>query len=226
MSKNKKHILLSYPITENTPLYPGTPKIRFKKLKDVERKDSCSLFLLVLANHAGTHVDAPRHFFANGKAASRYTLEELTFTSPVILSCPKLPGEPLEPSDIDTEDLNSCDLLLLRTGASLLREKKPHIYSNDNPFISPEAARLIRTHYPNIRAIGIDTVSVSSRKYRSLGRQTHRILLGRGRFAGKPVLIIEDMRLPPSLRVLKEVIVIPLFGKGIDSSPCTVIGTL
>src|SRR3972149_9024614 len=101
----------------------------------MERGDSCYVFLLTLPNHGGTHVDAPRHFFPDGRAIGTYGIDELRFTLPVVVDCPKPPGARIESGDLIHKELDACDMLLLRTGFGGLREKDSHAYCTDNPFI-------------------------------------------------------------------------------------------
>jgi len=113
------------------------------------------------------------------------------------------------------------DILLFNSGWGKYRNNK--IYSCDNPGIHPEVGIYLREHFPRIRAIGIDWISISPYQDRELGREAHRAFLDQ---EGKnnSVLLIEDMDLSGDLKGLTEVWVSPLRVERVDSAPCTVIG--
>lgn len=213
------HRLLSYPLSKDTPVYPGDHAFNIVPTKRIKRGDSCNTYLLKCSNHAGTHIDAPRHFFDSGRAICDYKIEELTFNKPLVLEVKKRQDELITAKDLG--NLGACDILLIRTGFSRKRNQKEYIYHN--PGFSAQAASLIRTKYPKIRAIGLDAISVSCYGSRIEGRDAHRILLGR-KGSQEGILLIEDMHLNQDLKCLKSVLVIPLLVQGIDSAPCTVIG--
>ena len=61
-----KFLDLTLTISEDIPTFPGSPQPNFipwENLKD----DGYNLELLFLSSHTGTHLDAPYHFFDDGK---------------------------------------------------------------------------------------------------------------------------------------------------------------
>jgi kynurenine formamidase len=208
------------------PVYPHTTSLQLKQEKNIETGNSCNTFVFTLSSHTGTHVDAPAHFYRDGKRISEYSIDELIFQKPVILNCPKEPREAISVSDLSSlRDNLDCDLVLLRTGFSQYRDKNTVRYCQQGPYLEPEAALWLRTQCAHIKALGIDAISVSSFANRDAGRKTHLTLLSESGFPSSAVLIIEDMLIPDGINDLIDVFVVPLFLNGIDSSPCTVIGT-
>jgi arylformamidase len=217
--------LLSYPLSESTPLYGDTPKIRFTRLKDMGKKDSCNTTLVSFCNHSGTHVDAPLHFSTDGRSVTDFGISDYVFEACRILDCPKDPDGLVLGEDLNghEEILEHCDLLLIRTGFS--RHRSEEIYRLHNPGISPCFAKRILEEFPNIRAIGIDSISVSPFQNREIGRKTHRLFLDRP--SDKlPILLIEDMKIDPSLKILHKVFVIPILLDNLDGAPATVIAEI
>lgn len=231
----KRYIKLSYNISVDTPLYPETPPIIIKKVKEISKGNSCNTSLITLLNHAGTHIDAPRHFFNSGRTITEYSIEELVFQKPLIVDCPKRVDEVIEIDDlVSLINSNDTDMLLIRTGfyryriaqSSALNLQSLYNYCYKNPYLSPKTAEWIRNNHSHIRAIGIDCISISSYEKREIGRETHKILLNSDKFKGSPVLIIEDLYLPHEIKKLDELIISPIFIEGVDSTPCTVIGVI
>ena len=71
--------MIIYDITKelfSTKVYPGDPVPSKKEWFSIEKGDSCNLTSLSLGSHSGTHLDAPRHFIANGKDVADISLEK------------------------------------------------------------------------------------------------------------------------------------------------------
>ena len=113
----------------------------------------------------------------------------------------------------------STDLILIRTGYEKFRGTNR--YTLTPPGLSSKTAEFLRTHYPKLRCIGMDLISISSYSDREEGRKAHHAYLNPD--TGNPVLIIEDMKLS-SINYLKKVIVAPLLVDEADGAPCTVFG--
>ena len=94
-------------------------------------------------------------------------------------------------------------------------------YADKNPWLDNEAATFLRIQ-KNLRAIGIDAISISSFAHLDIGEKTHQILLMADFHLFEPKFIIEDMNLSADLKGMKRVFVIPLFIDEVDSAPCTV----
>lgn len=220
-----KYILLSYKLSKDTPLYGDTPSIEIISDKNIKEGDTCNTSILKLHNHSGTHIDASKHFWNEGRSIADYSVDELVFHSPLLINCPKPPGEMITLEDLNDfkKELGKCDILLLRTG--FWRYRNEEIYRLENPGISPEIADYIRSEFENIRCVGIDSISISSYSNREKGRETHEIFLRKNAYFGEPVLLLEDVDLSKKhLDKLKTLLICPLMIENIDSAPCMIIG--
>lgn len=216
-----KFIYLSHILTEKIPVYGGEGLLSITSVKALEKGDLANIFSFSIENHWGTHIDAPNHFFEKGQKVSDYPANLFFFESPRVIQVSLEPSDILKCDNWVEEISHDNDLLLLQAGWSRFRGQQ--IYSSENPGIHPEVGAYLRTNYPNIKAIGIDWISVSSFQDRELGRQAHRAFLD-PKGVNKPILLIEDMDLSQDLRGLKQVWAAPLRIEGIDSAPCTVMG--
>jgi kynurenine formamidase len=216
-----KYRYLSHHISEGMPVCGGKAKISIETMRAIAQGDSSNAYKFSMESHWGTHVDTPRHFFDKGNSIEDYPSCTWFFKSPEVINIFLKPSEVLNMGKwIDRVNLAS-DILLFRSGWSNLRKDEKYIAKN--PGIHPEVGIYLRKRYRNLRAIGIDWISISSGKNKPLGREAHRAFLDpRGR--GKPLLIVEDMYLPANLSGLQSIIVSPLVVSGIDSAPCTVLG--
>ena len=212
---------LSHPITESMSIYGGNADLDLVPVKNIVQGDSCNSWRFRLENHWGTHVDCPAHFFVEGAKVVDYPPEFWWFRSPQVIQIEAKPGQ------VITRENSSCDLdpetdlVLFQSGWGRFRGKE--IYIRRNPGLHPSLGLWLRAHFPSVRAIGIDWISISSFEHRDVGREAHKAFLAPDG-KGHPILIIEDMNLSGDLHDLKEVWVAPLLIEGIDSAPCTVIG--
>ena len=65
---------LTKPLGADTPVYPGDPVFQKQEIRTVDQ-DGYALSVLSMGSHTGTHIDAPRHFFANGTAVDQIAPE-------------------------------------------------------------------------------------------------------------------------------------------------------
>ena len=222
-----KVIPLSYTIDEGTPAYPGTRPLVICKDKEIQSGDSCNTFSITLSNHFGTHIDMPRHFFDSGINVKDCQTPAFICMRPIIIDCPKRPGESIEVKDLVGLPVGrKQDALLIRTGFSAYRTTDAWTYCNNNPLLSPDAARWIRQNLLDVKIVGIDAISISSKAHKGLGAKSHEILLVDGGYGGDPVFILEDLYLPPDVSRLDELLVFPVFSADIDGSPCVVMGII
>lgn len=220
-----KYRILSYPIDENTPVYGNTPKPKINSYRQISKGDSSNSNIITIHNHTGTHVDASRHFIPDGKLISDYSIDELIFNDPLLIECPKAPGENIELEEIQvaTQKLDGVDCLLLHTSFGHFRDRE--IYRTHNPGIAPEVIFWLRKNFQEIRCIGIDSISISGFQHRELGREAHTSAFIKQDRLGEPLLLIEDMNLEmlsPEDK-LKKIFIIPWQISGIDSAPCIVL---
>jgi kynurenine formamidase len=216
-------IQLSYNLSEQTPFYQSLRKPQLEQLYDLAKGDACNSFYLTTSNHAGTHVDAPRHFHAQGRAITDYALSELVFHHVAVVDASlrdrELIGQrSLEPALAETPA--TIDMLLLHTGFGRHRNDERR-YIDNGPGFGPEAADYLMSRFPNLRAIAMDFASVSALAHEQAGAEAHRVFLGCGKYAERPVLLVEDVFLPDGLPALNRVFVIPWLFDGLDSAPCT-----
>jgi kynurenine formamidase len=214
--------ILSYPMDNKTPVYGGRSRPKISPKTQTGKGDNANTYEINIHNHTGTHVDAPCHFIESGRRISDYSLEELTFNRPVVVDIPKKSNECVERTDLEScaEVLKGADCLLIRTGFGRFRGKEE--YETRNPGVSPEAITWVRKNFPEIRCMGIDSISISGFQDRGRGRKAHRAAFREESGLGEPLLVLEDLNLD-GIEDVKKLIVIPWQISGIDSAPCTVL---
>lgn len=217
-------IYLSYVLNSETPVYANGQSLKIEKVKEIRKGDSCNTSFWRFPNHIGTHVDFPRHFDSEGKSMDIYSADFWVFDNVYLLdlSGNEIP-DIINENNIKLDEIpEKTELLIIKTGFGLLRGEEE--YWGNSPVYSPGLATQFRKRCPLLRAVGIDSISISSMKDRELGREAHREFL----CSSRPILIIEDMDLSKISRksIIKTVIAAPIRVSDADGAPCTVLGEL
>ncbi|CAN2048438.1 arylformamidase [Candidatus Magnetomoraceae bacterium gMMP-1] len=217
----KQWIFLSYFLDDKTPAYGNGESFKSEIVQSINRGDSCNTVQWTFLNHIGTHVDCPYHFCQKGNKVSDYNANFWIFNKVFFIDLsPVYPGMIIDKMQIPINDISpDIELLLIKTGFSSRCHES--IYWNKNPGLSPELADYLRSSFKYLKAIGIDTISISSWTNRVLGRKAHKAFLDHDR----PILLIEDMDFSSIEKntSLEQVIVSPFQVKNADAAPCTVM---
>ena len=214
-------IYLSHPFSNDTPLYGGAKDIKINQGSSIQDGDTANTLNLSFPNHSGTHVDVPYHFFEDGMKLTDYDASFWIFHHPVCVDVCGDDGYLVRYDDVRESINKNTDLLLIRTGYEKHRDEKK--YWQKNPGLSVDLAKGLRSVYPNLRSVGVDFISITSRLHREEGREAHRAFLGND-FSSEPIVIIEDVSLSKYNKNIKTVMVSPLIIASADGAPCTIIG--
>lgn len=220
-----RFIYLSFPLSERTPVYGGGAGIKIKQNKSILNGDSCNTEEWNIPNHIGTHIDAPRHFFEEGKTIDEYPPEFWICNNVKVINCSIEEARWILPEDLEGKIDSEIDCILIRTGFQKFRDEE--LYYKDNPGLSPELAKWLRSYYPVVKFVGVDFVSVSRILDREKGRMTHRELLQPGP-PGCPILPIEDMDMSflSSDVAIDELRIFPIRVLGADGAPVTIVAEI
>lgn len=219
--------LLSHPLSNDTPTYPGTPGVSIVPASRLDRGDVANWVVVTTQNHAATHVDGPWHFNPHGKRITGLDPGEFVFSRPVVVDVPK--GDEGIVTGVDLEahaaEIEGADLLLVRTGfGAAVRAADPARYSAHGPGFDSSAGRHLMDRHPALRAIGMDFISSACPASAAEGQEFHRICLGRSA-DDRYILLIEDARLDADLGPadLGVVVMAPLLLEGEDGGPVTML---
>jgi len=62
---------ISVPIYSGMAHWPDNPIVRIERMQDMARGDAANVTKIELGAHTGTHMDAPRHFLADGRGIEK-----------------------------------------------------------------------------------------------------------------------------------------------------------
>jgi len=224
-SRPTRILALSYPLRVDDPLPPAIPPLRLAPKYSLAAGDDANVFIITMANHSGTHVDAPRHVEATGLPITAFEPSDFYFEQTVVVDLPLPDGMVVRPEDLTPHAaaIRSADLLLVRFGYGAVRSRAPARYRDQCPGFGVESASYLREHFPGLRAVGMDVPSFACIKYLDETMRAHNVVLSG---EGRKFLIVEDLNLDQDLRGLTEVWIGPLLVEGTDSAPCAVFGVV
>jgi arylformamidase len=187
-------------------VYPDDPPVVLEWEARIERGDEVSLSRISMGLHAGTHVDAPLHLYADGAPIDKVPLDCLVGLAQVIVVGNE---KSIGASDVEGRLTEQAGIVLFKTRNSALWASGR--FSPGHVFLSSSAARYLMN--AGVRAVGIDYLSVDGPGDLS----AHAVLLG----AGIPV--IEGLDLSAVGEGLYECICLPLSMEGREAAPARVI---
>ncbi len=228
-------IYLNHVIEETSPLYGDSGCIHFARVRSIREGDSSNNTELSLPAHAGTHIDAPFHFDANGQCLDQFPADFWICRRPFLIEKPVEKDEiiTLENWLLELEKIpEETDLLLIKTGFERFRHTfsatRDKTYIFNGPGLGPDVGLWLRRNR-SLKMIGFDFISLTSYQHRELGREAHRAFLKTD--SGKkdsvePILIIEDMKLADLHSSPRRVSVVPINYQQADGSPVTVLAEI
>jgi arylformamidase len=199
---------VSVALDTSLPTYPGNTPFSLEAVKRIASGDSSNVSTIHLSVHAGTHVDAPRHFFDSGIGVDALPLEMLCGRTRVI--------EVTSRKAIAAEDLAAAHLsedvrVLIKTHNSRLWGTAE--FQKDFVGVTESGAKYLVEH--GIKVVGVDYLSVEV--FKTPGAPAHHTLLGAG------TIVIEGLNLIDVEPAVYDMICLPLRVVGADGAPARVV---
>lgn len=170
-----KIIDISVPVNEDTPAYPGDPKIKIEKIGTFD-EDTYNDHKVSFGIHSsGTHIDAPLHMVKDGKSLDQIPIEKFVGRGRLI----KVNGN-FDIEFVKNADIQEGDIVLFYTGMANVYGQDDKYYGDERPEITEEIANYLVEK--KIKMIGLDMCSPDKEPF-----PVHRILLG------NEILIIENL---------------------------------
>lgn len=201
---------VSVPLQSGMPVWPGDQDPKFDQYADIDQGSVVNSTGIRSSAHVGTHVDAPRHLFNDGKGIDELSLNILIGTAAVIdLS----DATQIDRKTLSAISLPSCDRVLFKTRNSDYWKNPRHKFKTDFVSLTSDGAESLIEN--GIKLVGIDYLSIDLFSAEDL--PAHKILLAR------EVVVIEGLnlsRVPPGQY---ELICLPIKIAGADGAPARVI---
>lgn len=200
---------VSVSLRDGMPHWPGDPECQISRVNKMEDGAVCNLTHLSMSAHTGTHMDAPRHFVADGMTMEQMPLE------PVIGRCKVIEFDVED--QITAEDLKKVKLtqgqrVLFKTRNS---SRSWTMTEFDKDFVSIRADAAQYLVDQKVATVGVDYLSIGG--FEKDGVETHQIMLGAG------IWVIEGLNLAETKPGYYDMICLPLKIEGADGAPCRVV---
>lgn len=201
---------VSVPIRDGGLVYPGNPPIHIELQQAIAKGAGANVSRVDFGSHAGTHVDAPRHFFDDGAGVDQIPLDVLIGQAMVVGFGDDVRA--VTRGDLERFDLTGVERLLLRTRNSTYLTQDP-AFHQDYTYLAPDGAEHLVAH--GVKLVGIDYLSIE--QFHSGHHRTHLTLLGAG------IVIVEGLNLDGIADGRYELCCLPLRLVGCDGAPARAV---
>ncbi len=201
---------ISLTLSPTLPTWPGQPITMLDRIEKLELGANANVSRLDMSVHSGTHVDAPFHFFSDGKTAERLQLKALTGRA-YVLNLPNvevITAAVLENADIPPRTRR----LLFKTKNSQYWARQESMFQPEFVGISADGAEFLVKR--GVKLVGVDYLSVAPYKN---SRMTHEIFLKAG------VVVVEGLNLSEINQGRYTLYCLPLKLAGSDGAPARAI---
>ena len=197
---------ISITLGTEAPTYPGDAAFQRAVQSTLAEGAPYELSSLTMSAHAGTHIDAPSHVAAGGKALDAYPVRAFMLPALVVSVAA---ATAVRPEHLAGARLRKGDALLLQTDNSRSGRARTPTYSERYKYLSPQAAALCVARKAAL--VGIDYLSVDPPE--AEGLPAHHILLDAG------VLVLEGIDLAGVSPGRYLLACLPLKMAGAEASP-------
>ncbi len=177
--------------------------------------DGWNATTLALYSHAGTHMDAPRHFLPDGETLDKQSLDAVVGTAKIIDLAPAAPRQLITVDELAAaDDIGPGDRLLFRT--DWYRRHGTNEYRSELPRISVELAEWLVER--GVALIGVEPPSVADVNNLEELTTVHRVLFRGGVVVVEGLAHLDQIRTP-----IVTFVALPLKIVGGDGSPVRAI---
>lgn len=202
---------ISLTISPNLPTWPSDPSLELEQVQSMSRGSAFNLTKISSSVHLGTHIDAPRHFLADGATIEQLPLEVLTgpcYVAQLPDGVEAITAEVLERTEITSE----MKRVLFGTRNSHLWARGESEFQTDFVGITEDGAEWLVER--GVQLVGVDYLSVAP--YVDL-ISPHLVLLRQG------VIVVEGLNLSSVMRGFYDLYCLPLKIAGCDGAPARAI---
>ena len=200
---------ISIPLKRGMVHWPDDPPVRIDRILDLDRGDPCSVSMIAMTAHTGTHIDAPLHYIRDGQGIDDMPFETTIGMARVIEIFDE--GS-IKKEELITHHIDHGERILLKTKNSS-RCWKSDRFEKDFVYLTQDAARFLADR--KIRTVGIDYLSVGGLE--GEGIETHWTLLKSG------IWIIEGLDLSGIDSGMYHLICLPIRIEKSDGAPARAI---
>ena len=198
---------ITRPLSARTAVYPGDTPVSLAAVMQMRDGDYCNVSSITMSVHAGTHIDAPRHYADDAPGVDALDLGILTGPARVVTlnAIERITREDLA----GLGDMMGVGLLVHTRGS----DTPDDVFDPALAHFTPAAAEWLGEQ--GVRLVGIDTLSVDAAASTEL--PAHKTFLKHG------VIIVENLQLSGVPDGLYRLVALPLKIVGCDAAPARCI---
>jgi arylformamidase len=200
---------VSVPLKTGMVNWPGDPEPRFDRISEIELGAVAAVTLCRMTVHTGTHMDAGRHFLADGSGIDEFPLE-VGIGRARVIHCPDVPA--IGRAEIEGKGIQKGERILFKTRNSRARWDNRE-FQRDFVGLDASAAKFLAE--AGVGLVGIDYLSIG--RFEADGVETHKTLLGAG------IWIVEGLNLAGVEEADYDMVCLPLRIEGCDGAPARVV---
>ena len=209
MKHNSEWIDISIPLRNGMVGWPGDAPFERLQTLHIAKGDVCNLSQISSSAHVGTHMDAPRHFLADGRGMETMPIEATIGPARVIaIQDPEL----IRVSELEPHHLRKGERVLFKTKNSE-HHWKTHAFQEKFVHIPEATANYLAKS--GVQTVGVDYLSVGG--FETDSAETHRALLSAG------IWLIEGLNLEHVEPGDYELVCLPLNLVGSDGAPARAV---
>jgi arylformamidase len=201
---------VSVPVRDGGLVYPGNPEIHISLQQSIALGAGANVSDVAFGSHTGTHVDAERHFFDNGRTIDQIPLETLMGRAVVLEYGPETGS--VTRADLEAHDLTGDERILLKTRNSGYLTQDPSFH-RDFTYLAPDGAEYLVEL--GVKLVGIDYLSIE--QFHSGHHRTHLTLLS------AHVVIVEGLNLIDVPAGRYDFYCLPIRLAGCDAAPARAV---
>jgi arylformamidase len=201
---------ISIPLQSGMPVWPGDDNPEFEQYTTIDNGYIVNSTRIYSSAHIGTHVDAPRHLFNEGRTIDEIPLKVLIGSTMVV---DLNDANQINRHVLSSNKWQNSSRILFKTLNSKYWKSSQSQFKQDFVSLTPDGAEFLLEK--KIQLVGIDYLSIDLFNADQL--PVHKILLK------NDVVIIEGLNLAEVPEGLYELICLPIKILGSDGAPARAI---
>jgi arylformamidase len=200
MTAKSEWIDISYPLSKDMihwPENPVPPSVESNTFTIKGSSVNVTMSQMTINTHHGTHIDAPRHFFPDGKTIDQMPVDAIMGPARVIEIKDIVS---IKPEELADHNIQPGERILFKTVNSSYYQKGKFV--EDFVYISTEGAHYLRDK--KVSVIGIDYLAIGSFRDKENLVEVHKVLVGNG------IWVIEAINLSAVKAGMYEIICLPI----------------
>jgi len=164
---------ISVSLGDESIVFPGDTPYERAMVQTLEDGGDCNLSEITMSAHAGTHMDAPYHFFNDGKTIDRFPVKKFILSAWVV---PIQNDVAISPAELKNVNVQPGEAILFKTRNSTNGLIESGVFHEDFVYLGAKGADWCV--HRGVGLVGIDYISIE--KFSSKVFTVHRRILGSG----------------------------------------------